>query len=90
VSATTGPVLVAGGISFVNQALINTQPVNWKIPLAAGFTAVALAGLEKVWPEGALAMAYMLVVGVLFIPISGKPSPMENMVSFLQKNGFTS
>ena len=87
-SATTGPVLVAGAISFTNQALINNQPVNWKIPLATGFTAVALAGIERVWPEGAKAMAYMLVVGVLFIPVSGKPSPMENMVSFLQKNGF--
>ena len=89
-SASTGPILVAGAISFANSSLLNSQPVNWKIPIATGFAAVMLAGMEKVWGEGSVAMAYLAVVAVLFVPIANKPSPIENLLAFLKKNGFTS
>lgn len=86
---STAPVLAATGIVIANQSLIGSNPVNWKMPIAGGFAVVMLAGIEKVWPEAAVAMAAMLVVGVLFVPING-PSPIENLLSFLQKNGFVS
>jgi hypothetical protein len=80
---------VAGALSFANSSLLNQQPVNWKIPIATGIAAVMLSGIEKVWGEGATAMAWMAVVAVLFVPINNKPSPIENLLTFLQKNGFT-
>jgi hypothetical protein len=86
---STGPILAAGAISLANHSLLNSEPINWKIPVATGIAAIMVGGIEKIWPEGGLAMGAMLLVAVLFVPVGNKPSPIENLVSFLQKNGFT-
>lgn len=81
-AASTGPVLVAGGLAIANEAILGPlasgKPENWGaafrlIPVTAGL-ALALGLLERVVPEFATGLAWLLVAGVIIFPVSGQPS----------------
>ena len=82
-SQTTGPIVAVGAITFVNQTVLNGQPINWKVPVATA-GAAAMFGLgEKVWPEGFTALAYLALVTVLFVRVQkGTPAPVESFLKF--------
>lgn len=76
---TTGPILVIGGITLANQSIVHGQPVNWRVPVAAGLAAGLAALLEKVWADGAVGLTYIALVTVLFARTDPKvPSPVES------------
>lgn len=90
-AASTGPVLIAGGITAANELIfapIEGQKVkfNWRLIPATGLLALSLAGLEKVSPGFAVGLAWLLVATVLIVPLGNAPTPLDNANKIL---GFT-
>lgn len=84
-SATTGPILAIGGITMANQSLLNNRPIDWRVPIATGISAGMFALLERGWPRGASAIAYLALVTIIFVRIDPKtPAPMESLNSWLK------
>ncbi len=81
-SRTTGVVLAIGGVTIVNQTVLNDKPMNWRIPIATGIAAGFFAGLEKAWPDAATALAYMALGTILLTRINGVKSPTESFLSW--------
>lgn len=83
-AASTGPVLIAGGITAANELIfapIEGQKVkfNWRLIPATGLLALSLAGLEKVSPGFAVGLAWLLVATVLIVPLGNAPTPLDNV-----------
>ena len=90
-AASTGPVLIAFSITAANELIFvpasqgpaALKQFNWRlIPAAAGL-ALALAGLEKIAPEFAVGLAWLLVATVLIVPVGGAPTPLETASKYL-------
>jgi hypothetical protein len=76
---STGPVLAAGTISFLNHWIGNDQGVDLKIPLATLVAAGLLYGLEKISAPLAAGIGWIaLVTTFLVTPKSGQ-SPVANL-----------
>ncbi len=76
---STGPILAVGAISLGNEVLVAGKPMNWRIPAATGIAAGILALAEKGWKDGAVALAYLALVTVLFVRTDPKvPAPVES------------
>lgn len=84
---STGPVLLAGGLAAVNEAvfgpLANHQAEDWDavfrlVPATAGL-ALGLALLEQAVGGFATGLAWLLVAGVLVFPIGKAPSILTNV-----------
>jgi len=87
---TTGVILAVGGITLANQVIVHQQPINWAIPLGTGIAAGAFTLFEKGWEDGAVALAYLALVTVLFVRVDPKtPAPIESINKWLNSaNGF--
>jgi hypothetical protein len=84
-SATTGPILAIGGITMANQSLLNAKPIDWRIPIATGISAGLFSLIERGWPEGATAIAWLALVTVLLVRIDPKvPAPLESLNTWLK------
>lgn len=84
-SATTGPILATGAITLVNASVFHNQPVDLRIPVATGIAAFMFMGAEKLWPEGARALAYMALVAVCLTRVNpAVPSPVESALNWWQ------
>ncbi len=84
-SRTTGPVLAIGGITMANQSLLNNKPIDWRIPIATGISAGLFALLERAWPDGAVAMAWLALVTLLLVRTTPNvPSPVESLNTWLK------
>lgn len=80
---TTGPILALGGITLANKTIMHGQPMDWRIVIATGLTAGAFALAEKGWEEGAVGIAWLALVTVLFVRIDPNvPSPVESAEHF--------
>lgn len=76
---TTGIILTIGGITLANKVIVNGEPVDWRIPIATGLAAGAFALGEKLWEPGAVGLAYLALVTVLFVRVDPQsPTPVEN------------
>lgn len=85
-SRTTGPVLAIGAITLANRVVFNDQPMDWRIPIATGITAAGFALAERAWAEGAVALAWLALVTVLFSRIDpGVPAPAETLEAWYRK-----
>jgi hypothetical protein len=83
---TTGPVLAIGGITVVNQTLLEGAPFDWRVAIATGVSAGLFALLEKGWEQGAVALAYLALVTILFVRVNPKQkAPAENLAAWLKK-----
>jgi uncharacterized membrane protein len=83
---TTGPVLAIGGITMANAVIFNNQPIDWRIPIATGISAMLLALAEKGWELGAVSLAWTALVTILFVRLDGRtPSPMESAATWWSK-----
>lgn len=77
---TTGPVLAIGGITIANRVLFNDKPMDWRIPIATGITAMGFALVEKGWEKGAVTLAWLALITVLITRIDpGVPAPVETL-----------
>jgi hypothetical protein len=91
-SRSTGPILVAGGLSWANQTILAPEKEVgedfWKptlrIGVATGLAAGALHGIEKLSPELAVGIAYITLVTVLFVRMNNKPTPLERGLNLIK------
>jgi hypothetical protein len=61
---STGIILAAGAITFVNEWLQGGTP-NWRIAAATLGSALVFSGLEKLDTEAAVGLAVMVMITVL-------------------------
>lgn len=68
-SASTGPVLAAGAIVLFTDMVVLGRPIGTeaKVIVGTGITALGLFGIEQISPGGATALAYLILVSVLFV-----------------------
>lgn len=91
---STGPVLVAGTITWANQNLLD-QPSDdlftstVRVGVATGALAGAMFGLEKIFPDFAVALSWAAVVTVLFVPFNNKPTPTERFLDLMGESGIS-
>lgn len=79
---STGPAIAIGAVTVFNDVVLNQQPFNWHVPIATGFVALGLAGLEHVSPPLAVGIAWLALVAVLFTRVNPNvPAPMENLAT---------
>lgn len=79
---STGPALAIGGVTVFNDVVLNGKPLDWRIPVATGFVAVGLAGLEHLSQPLAVGIAWLALVAVLFTRVNpAVPAPMENLAT---------
>jgi hypothetical protein len=75
-SASTGPILAAGGIAAANTFLFNSKgdfPQLIKIAVATTIAAVMLQGAEHINTQIAVGIAWIsLVTALLYPPAKGK------------------
>lgn len=76
---STAVVLGIGAVTMVNQSVLHDRPVDWRVPIATGLAAGALALIEKVSPEVALGIAWLAAVTALVAPMGGLPSPIQTV-----------
>jgi hypothetical protein len=84
---STGPILAIGGITLANKSLLKKppDPFDWRIAVATGVSAGLFALLEKGWQRGAVSLAYLALVTILFVRVDPKtPAPMENLNDWLR------
>lgn len=85
--STTGPILAVGAITLANASVFHDRPVDWRIPVATGLAAVMFSGMEKVWAEGARALAWTALVAVCLTRIDPRtPSPVESALSWWRED----
>lgn len=83
---TTGPILAVGAITLANKSLIHGDPVDWRIPVATGITAGVFALGERAWQDGAVLLAWLALVAVLFVRIDPRQkAPVESFTDWLEK-----
>lgn len=87
-SATTGPVLAIGGITMMNQTILNNKPIDWRVPIATGFLAGAFALMEKGNAKLATGVAWIALLTVLIARVDPKvPSPAESLLKYWNSGG---
>jgi hypothetical protein len=77
---STGPILLTGGITFVNKWIGNNQGIDLKILLATGVAAGGLALIEQIPDFSTLAVgiAWIAFVTMMVAPLDGN-SPIQNI-----------
>ena len=79
-SASTGIILAAGGISFGNKWLFEHQSPDFKILLATGVAALMLSGAEHVNKELAVGIAWIALITTILAPVGSTNSPVVNVL----------
>jgi hypothetical protein len=83
---TTGPILAIGGITMFNESILNSKPLNWRVPVATGFAAIAFSLVEKGNAQFAVGVAWIALITVLLTRTSsGVPSPAETLMKWWEK-----
>lgn len=86
-SRTLGPVLALGAITMVNETVFNSEPVNWKVPIATGLAAIGFNLAERVAPEVAVILAWTALVTVLITRTDPNvPAPAESAINWFDNN----
>lgn len=85
---SVGPILAVGGITMANQSLLNNKPLDWRVPVATAIAAGAFALMEKGWEDGAVALAYLSLLSVLFVRLEpNTPAPVESALKWWESGG---
>lgn len=80
---TTGPVLAIGAITVANRTVWNGKDMDWRAVVATGIAALAFAGAEKVWAQGAKMLAYTALAAICLTRIEPDvPSPVESALKW--------
>lgn len=87
-SRSTGPLLVAGGLTWANQTILSDKPTDVaettvRIGVATGLLAGLFFGLEKLSPAIAVPLAYAALVTTLLVRINNKPTPLERALDLV-------
>lgn len=89
-SKSTGPLLVAGSLTWANRTILAddstpTEAVQEavRIGIATGLLAGLFYGLESLSPNIAVALAYTALVTTLLVRIDNKPTPLERLLDVI-------
>ena len=84
-SASTGPLLAAGGIVIFNAVIVQTRPLPTQTRVAVG-TVIAAAGFsvfERIMPATATAAAWLVLAATLLVRVDpATPSPIESFFAW--------
>lgn len=78
-SASTGPVLAIGAVTFTNRVVLHGAPVDWKLPLATGLAALAFGAAEHINSPFVAGVAWVALVATLITPSGGYDAPLVSM-----------
>ncbi|MGO9220547.1 MAG: hypothetical protein ACLP5E_22725 [Streptosporangiaceae bacterium] len=82
-SASTGIILTAGAITFVNEFLQGGK-LNFRIAIATLGSALVFSGLEKLDQEAAVGLAAIVMITVLIGGVTpGYKSPAQEVLSLI-------
>lgn len=82
-SKTLGPVLAMGTVTMVNQSVFHGKDVDWRVPIATGLAGIGFGLVERIWPEGAIILAWTALATVLLTRTDPNiPSPTESAVTW--------
>lgn len=85
---TTGPILLLGTVTVVNQSVFHNKPVDWRVPIATGLAAMGFSLAEKAWPQGAEILAWTALLTVLLTRTDPNvPSPTESALAYWKTTG---
>lgn len=82
---TTGPILAVGAISVANRVIFNDEEMDWRIPIATGIATMIFAAAEKAYPRGAIRVAWLALVTVIFARTGRTPAPVESAAAWWEK-----
>jgi hypothetical protein len=87
---STGPILVAGALTWANQTILTDAEDTSKaveeavrIGVATGLLAGLFFGIEKVSPNVAVALSYTALVTTLLVRINNKKTPLERLLDVI-------
>lgn len=83
---STGPILVAGGLTFFNHWIGNNQGIDVKIIVGTGIAAGCLALLEYANRTLAVGIAWIALVTSLLIQPTGGNSTVNNLLAITGVN----
>lgn len=82
---STGPILAVGAITLFNDVIVHGRGIEQDLRVVVG-TAIAAGGLalvERASPGLAVGLAWLTLIGVLFVRIDPKiPAPVEAFSSW--------
>lgn len=82
---STGPILAIGAITVANRTVFNDEPVDWKVPIGTALAAVLFAGAERAVGRGAVYIAYLGLVTIVFARVDPKvPAPAETALKWFE------
>lgn len=82
---STGPMLAVGAITLLNETIVHDEPIDWRIPVAAGVAAGMLALVERLSEGAAVGIAYTALITILLARVKpGVPSPVESVLDWTQ------
>lgn len=76
-AAAASIVLVAGGLTFVNE-WYNAHDLNWKVPIATALGAAVIDGIATINPHAGTALAIMVLIAASTTRLKGK-SPLDTV-----------
>ncbi len=80
---STGPILAVGAITFANKSILHDNPVDIRIVIATGFTALAFSMLEKLNEKLTVGVAWVAFLTVMFARVDPKtPAPVETLLQY--------
>jgi hypothetical protein len=91
-ATAAGIIIATGAITLVNEAVSvpfvpgNTNVltgINWRVIPATAIAAFIFSGVEQVNGTAARGLAAIALVTMLIAPVTGKPSPIQNIASAL-------
>lgn len=66
--------------------IVNSQPLDWRVPIATGIAAAMFGLAEKAFEEPVVMLAYVSLVTVLFVRLQpGVPAPVESFLTWWNK-----
>ncbi len=83
---STGPLLAVGAITVVNQSVFNKKDIDWRIPIAAGMSAIVFSALEKALPDFIPLVAWIALIGVTLGRVDPNvPAPAESFLNWWEE-----
>jgi hypothetical protein len=71
-STAASIILIAGGMTFVNEWYQNDHAINWRIPIATFLAAAVFDGLAKLDNKAAVGVSIMVLIGAFVNKVNGK------------------
>jgi hypothetical protein len=80
---STGPILAVGLVTITNESVVNSKPIDWRIPIATGLAVGMFALLEHADADIAVDLAWLALISVLFVRVQpNTPAPVEGFLTW--------